>query len=89
MTPISVWHRLNKERLIPIGLFSHDDFEYNWQFGFDYTTQMAQLDYIENILPPVFQYLFYREPIQNIQSNLKERMLPTGKQPQLCQIREH
>ena len=66
-------HRLNKKNALILSAYlSHDDFEYNRQFGFDYTTQMAQLDYKKTFSDHLFSSTsFTASQYKNIQSNLE------------------
>lgn len=65
-------HRFNeKNTLILSAYFSHDDFEFNEQFGFDYTTLMGQLIYKKILSDRWFSNtsLIFSQ-YQNIQSDL-------------------
>ena len=65
-------HHLNEKNTLALsGYLSHDEFEYNRQFGFDYTTLMAQLDYKKTVSNRLFSNTsFTTSQYKNIQSNL-------------------
>lgn len=67
-------HRLNeKNTLILSAYLSQDDFEYDKQFGFDYTTLMGQLAYKKIFSSRLFSNTsFTASQYKNIQSNLEE-----------------
>ena len=65
-------HRLNEKNILTLSAYlSHDDFEFNEQFGFDYTTLMGQLIYKKIFSDRLFSNTsFTLSQYQNIQSDL-------------------
>lgn len=66
-------HRLNEKNTLILSAYAaHDDFEFNEQFGFDYTTLMGQLTYKKIFSDQLFSNTsLTASQYQNLQSDLE------------------